>query len=114
MQHSRRNTRPVPEAIPLDIHHQKLLNGSLSAKELEPLDPKENNRGIFFVADEGEFYSDLETVEAASIKACENEHFRKDVQMGLDILNKIRQIFNWNTSSNHYDSGHQEGKRKRR
>lgn len=103
MQHSRRNTRPVPEAIPLGVHHQKLLNGSLTAKELEPLDP-----------DEGEFYSDLETVEAVSIKACENEHFRKDVQMGLDILNKIRQIFNWNTSSNHYDSGHQEGKRKRR
>lgn len=34
--------------------------------------------------------------------------------MGLDIINKLKHLFNWNPSTNHYSTVHHEGKRKRR
>lgn len=34
--------------------------------------------------------------------------------MGLDIINKLKHLFNWNPSTNHYSTVHHESKRKRR
>ncbi|XP_073834403.1 ulp1 [Musca autumnalis] len=117
-QQLKRNNRPVPEAIPIDIHQRKILNGSLPIPEIRPISPRRANRtsSLNFTED-CDYNLNQDIVEAGLSEGCHNDSQNKDVQMGLDILTKLRQFFSWN-SSNHYDtattSDHQEGKRKRR
>ncbi|XP_075154447.1 ulp1 [Haematobia irritans] len=107
--------RPVPEAIPLELHQRKLLNGSFSFADVGTSSPREKSaaNGLKNLGNYN-YYSDLETGKAISERDCDKELFEKDVQMGLDILSKIRQIFTWNSSSHQLDTENQEGKRKRR
>uniref|UniRef100_T1PC08 Ulp1 protease family protein n=1 Tax=Musca domestica TaxID=7370 RepID=T1PC08_MUSDO len=114
---SKRKIRPVPEAIPIDIHQRKILNGSLPFPETTPLSPQRGNitSEPSFV-DNFDYNSHQDTATAALSQGyCQASH-NKDVQMGIDILSKIRQFFNW-LPTNQYDTtspDHQEGKRKRR
>lgn len=43
-----------------------------------------------------------------------DSHNEEDSQMGLDIINKLKQLINWNTAPSHYTTAQSEGKRKRR
>lgn len=73
-----------------------------------------------YVEDDCDYYSDSETIEAAltgrPVYAYNNDFYsRQEAQMGLhSLLNKFTHFFNWNPSTNHYNTAQREGKRKRR
>lgn len=108
--------RPIPNLKRYSIHSEEYFN---TQKDLNGFDTAAAT--AFCVEDENncDYYSDSETVEAASTGrlayAYSNDFYsRQEAQMGLDILNRLRHLFNWNPSPNHYSTVHQEGKRKRR
>ncbi|XP_013118762.2 uncharacterized protein LOC106095877 isoform X2 [Stomoxys calcitrans] len=105
--HSQKFKRPVPEAIPIEIHRRKLV-GDITASS-----SRDYSAVNGFEGPDCSYYSDLETAAAVSDRDCDTEVYNKDVQMGLDILNKIKQIFNWNPLPSQTDIASQEGKRKR-
>ncbi|XP_061396610.1 uncharacterized protein LOC133332243 [Musca vetustissima] len=116
-QQTKRSVRPVPEAIPIDIHQKKILNGSLPIPEIRPLSPRKANRiSVPTFVEDCDYNSNQDTVEAELPQGYRTASQDKDVQMGLDILSKIGQFFGWIPSSQ-YDTtspDHQGGKRKRR
>ncbi|KAM7350486.1 ulp1 [Cochliomyia hominivorax] len=96
-----------------NTHRNNLLNGYDDT-------PRTANNVYFEDDNNVGYYSDLETVEAAStgrpVYAYNNDSYsRQEAQMGLhSLLNKFTHFFNWNPSTNHYSTVQREGKRKRR
>lgn len=119
----------MPEAIPIQYQQRKLHNGTLEAADFIE-DPRVRGSHIQdYSLDQGylngypEPYAEpeenncyLKTAEGGRKSTCDNERCKKDAQMGLDIISKLRQLFNWHpsSSSDHYNTAQQESKRKRR